>query len=153
MFFRKALSTTPVNLDVGLLLIRLGIGLSMLAFHGYGKISGGPDTWNAVGSAMGNLGITFLPAFWGFMAGFAEFFCSILLILGVFFRPAALLLAFTMFVAMLNHLNLPVDHPRAGWNGASHAIELLVVYVGFFLTGPGRYAFRMIHKRDLKDRG
>jgi putative oxidoreductase len=150
MFFRKALASTPVNLDVGIFLIRLGIGLSMIAFHGYGKIAGGADTWYALGTKMGYLGIGFLPTFWGFMAGFSEFFCSILLILGIFFRPAALLLAFTMFVAILNHLNLPVDHQKAGWSGASHAIELLVIYVGLFLTGPGRYAFRLIHKRDLK---
>jgi len=150
MFFRKALATTPVNLDTGLLLIRLGIGMTMIVFHGYGKIMGGTDTWNAVGSSMQNLGIGFMPTFWGFMAGFSEFFGSILLILGVFFRPAALLLAFTMFTAALNHLNLPADHARAGLDGASHAIELLVVYVGLFLTGPGRYAFGLIHKRDLK---
>lgn len=142
--FRKIITTRPVNVDIALLVIRLGVGVSVLAFHGYGKITGGPERWAATGGDMSNLGITFAPAFWGFMAAFAEFFCSILLMLGVFFRPAALLLAFTMLVAVLHHLNLPADNARSGWSGASHALELLAVYVGLFLAGPGRYAFKLI---------
>lgn len=152
MFFKRALSTSAVNKDVGLLLIRLGIGLSMLAFHGYDKITGGPDMWRGIGGAMNHIGVGFAPVFWGFMAAFAEFVCSILLILGVLFRPAALLLACTMFMAMIVHLNMPADQPNAGLSGASHAIELMVVYVGLFLTGPGRYAFRLIGKHDLKNK-
>ena len=97
------------------------------------------------------LGITFAPVFWGFMAAFTEFFGSILLMLGALFRPAAALLAFNMFVAMLLHVNLPADHQMAGWWHASHALELVIVYVGLILTGPGRYAFRLIGKRDLKE--
>ena len=100
----------------------------------------------ALGNHMGNLGITFAPAMWGFMAGFAEFVCSILLILGVLFRPAAALLAFTMFVAALRHLNLPAEDPASGWKGASHALELLAVYIRLFLAGPGRYAFTLIRR-------
>jgi putative oxidoreductase len=88
---------------------------------------------------MGNLGISFLPAFWGFMAAFSEFFCSIFLILGILFRPAALFLAFTMFIAALNHLNFPPDSPRAGFSGASHAIELMAVYIALLYLGSGKF--------------
>ena len=35
--------------DVGLLVLRLGIGTSMLVFHGYGKLSGGPEKWEKIG--------------------------------------------------------------------------------------------------------
>jgi putative oxidoreductase len=148
--FRKIVARSPVHQDLGLLLLRLGIGLSMLGFHGFGKISGGPELWRAVGAGMENLGIGFAPVLWGFLAAFAEFFASILLVLGVLFRPAAAMLAFTMFVAMLHHVNLPADSPGAGWSGASHALEMLIVYVTLFLTGPGRYAFSLIHRRDLR---
>jgi putative oxidoreductase len=144
--FKRVVSTRPVSVDIGLLIIRLVIGLSMAVFHGYGKITGGPAVWAGIGSNMSNLGITFTPAMWGFMAASAEFFGSILLILGVLFRPAAALLAFTMFVAALRHLNLPVDNPATGWKGASHAIELLAVYGALFFTGPGRYASTLIVK-------
>ena len=141
---RKVLSTEPIHRGLALLVIRLGIGFSMLAFHGYGKLTGGPETWARVGGSMQNLGITFAPVLWGFMAAFAEFFCSILLMLGVLFRPAAALLAFTMFVAILRHLGLPAGEPGAGWKGASHALELFVVYLGLLLAGAGRYSFRLM---------
>ena len=125
--------------DAGLLFIRVVIGLSMMIFHGFGKIKGGPELWEKLGNDIGFLGINFLPVFWGFMAGFAEFFCSFLLILGVLFRPATILLAITMLVAVLVHLNMPPESPAAGWSGASHALELLAVYTGLFFTGPGKY--------------
>lgn len=125
--------------DAGLLVIRLGIGASMIIFHGYAKITGGPEAWEKLGGAMKALGIAVLPVFWGFMAAFSESVCSALIILGVLFRPAALLLAVTMAVAVLRHLGLPAGAAGAGWSGASHALELLAVYVGLFLSGPGRY--------------
>jgi putative oxidoreductase len=115
----------------------------MFLFHGWAKLSGGPETWATVGDAMQNLGITFLPAMWGFFAAFSESICSLLLALGVLFRPAAALLSLTMFVAVLNHLNLPPESPRSGWSGASHALELLSVYVAFLLAGPGRYGLSL----------
>lgn len=136
---RHLLNAKPINLDLGLLIARLGVGLSMLILHGWGKLTGGPGVWEHLGLQMQNLGIDFLPAMWGFMAMFAEVFGSALLILGLFFRPAALLLASTMIVAALRHLNLPADADGAGWKGASHALELLAVYVALLFTGPGRY--------------
>jgi putative oxidoreductase len=125
--------------DLGLLVIRLGIGLSMALFHGWGKISS-PDRWAGYGGQMERFGITFFPEFWGFMASFAEFGCSILIILGLFHRPATLLLAITMLVAAIRHITLPEDDPNSGFSGASHAMEFLVVYVALFLTGPGKFS-------------
>lgn len=144
----KLFSRSPVNRNLGLLLIRVGIGVIMLVVHGYGKLTGGPEMWTGVGGAMGNLGLDFVPVFWGFMAMFAEFVCSILIVLGVLFRPALLMLGFTMFVAVIVHLNMPAGSPNAGWAGASHALELLCVYAGLYLTGPGKYAFSLIKKPD-----
>jgi putative oxidoreductase len=144
----KMLSPSPINRNFGLLVIRLGIGLTMMAFHGYGKLAGGPETWSQVGGAMGNVGINFAPAFWGFMAMFAEFACSILIVLGVLFRPALLFLGFTMFVAAVTHINMPPESPSAGWSGASTALLHLLIYAGLFLTGPGKYSFSLIKKPD-----
>lgn len=125
--------------DAGLLLIRIGIGLSMMIFHGSLKIKGGPELWAKVGADVSVIGINFLPLFWGFMAAFSEFFCSFLLILGILFRPAVTLLAVTMAIAVLKHLSLPEGSPVAGWAGASHALELFIVYIALFMTGPGKY--------------
>ena len=136
----KILSGNPIHTDLGLLILRLGVGLSMAVVHGWGKISGGPELWTQLGANMGNFGLAFAPAMWGFLAAFAEFGGSILLVIGVLTRPAALMLAFTMFVAVVTHLGMPAENPNAGWSGASHAIELLAVYVTIVLTGPGRFS-------------
>jgi putative oxidoreductase len=134
------LTTNPLNRDLGLLVVRVGVGLSMAIFHGWGKISGGTPMWERVGGSMAHLGIDFLPVMWGFLAAFSEFGCSILLVLGFLFRPAAAMLAFTMLVAVITHLNMPPDSPSAGWNGASHALELGSVYLMLLLAGPGKLA-------------
>ena len=136
----RILSGNPIHTDLGLLILRLGVGLSLAIFHGWEKISGGPELWTQLGSSMANFGITLLPAMWGFFAAFAEFGGSILLVLGVLTRPAAMLLAFTMFVAVVVHLGMPPENPNSGWSGATHAIELFAVYVMIVLTGPGRFS-------------
>jgi putative oxidoreductase len=128
------------NVDLGLLILRVGVGASMLILHGWGKLAGGAEMWARVGGAMANLGITFLPTMWGFLAALAESVGSLLLVLGVVTRPAAAMLAFTMLVATLSHLNMPPSEPRAGWMGASHAVKLLCVYLALVFTGPGKYS-------------
>jgi len=135
------------SVDGGLLLLRVGFGLSMAGLHGYGKLIGGPERWEGLGSQMQNFGIDFVPVFWGFMAMSAEFFGSILLILGLFFRPAALMLAATMIVAAMRHLSLPEGAEGAGIKGAAHALEFLAVYLTLFFTGPGKYSLSNIIKK------
>ncbi len=119
--------------DLGLLIIRIGFGLTMIAFHGLQKLMGGPEKWTAIGKSMGNLGIDFMPTIFGFSAGLAESLGSLLLILGLWTRPAAIVLALTMLVATLNHLA-----KGDGLSGASHAIEFMIVYIAFAIMGPGK---------------
>lgn len=121
--------------DIGLLILRVGLGLSFLLLHGYPKLAGGPEMWKAVGSAMANVGIDAYPAFWGFMAGLAEALGGLFLLLGLFFRPTSIFLSFTMLVAALNHLAA-----GDGLSGASHPLELMVVFIGLILIGPGKYS-------------
>jgi len=137
---KQLFSSEDISKDLGLLLLRLGVGLSMAIFHGYDKIIGGVDRWTALGENMANLNITFLPVFWGFMAAFSEFVGSSLLVVGILFRPMTFLLAFNMFVAIISHLNRPEGEPGAGWSGASHAIELLSVYLCLMFAGPGKFS-------------
>jgi len=144
---KRIFTPRPVHTDAGLLVVRLGAGLSLMLVHGYGKITGGPELWAGVGSSMGNLGIGFAPTLWGFFAAFSEFFCSLLIVLGVAVRPAAALVAFTMLVAATHHLRLPADNPSSGWSGASHAIEFFSVFVALLLTGPGRYTVARLFSR------
>jgi putative oxidoreductase len=136
------------KIDIALLVLRVGIGASTLLFHGWGKITGGPERWAGVGGAMANLGIDFLPTFWGFMAAFSESVGSLLLGLGLLFRPSAALLAGTMSVAAISHLSRPAGAPGSGFGAASHALELACVFVALLLTGPGRFSLdRLLRRR------
>lgn len=120
--------------NTGLLIMRIGLGI-MFMLHGFPKMQGGIDMWVKLGGSMKLIGIDFLPIFWGFMASATECFGGFLLILGLFFRPVNMLLAFTMFMAALTHLK-----GGDGINIASHAIELCVVFIGLVFLGPGRYS-------------
>ncbi len=127
--------------DVGLLLLRVGIAGSFILLHGGPKLMGGPELWAGVGGAMGNIGIHFQPTAWGLMAAIAESLGALLIGLGLFFRPACLMLAFTMFTAVVMHLSMPADSPMAGWKGASHALEMGIIFISLLLIGPGKYSF------------
>ena len=121
--------------DAGLLILRIGIGL-MFIIHGQPKLFGGLETWETIGEkGMGSVGIQMAPAFWGFMAGFAEFGGGVFLILGFFFRPACFFLLMTMIVAATSHLA-----GGDGIKGASHAIEAGVLFLSLILIGPGKYS-------------
>ncbi|HQP91405.1 MAG TPA: DoxX family protein [Candidatus Omnitrophota bacterium] len=120
--------------DQGLLFIRLVVG-GMFLYYGAPMLFGGPEKWLQVGNAMSAIGINFWPAFWGFMAGFAEFFGGICIILGLFFRLFCGLLAFTMFVAVTMHLR-----KGDGLFAAGHAIEDFSVFLGLLFIGPGKFS-------------
>ena len=67
--------------NVGLLIIRVGLGVSFV-LHGYPKLAGGPELWGKLGGAMGTLGIDFVPTLWGLVAALTEFGGGILVIFG-----------------------------------------------------------------------
>ena len=126
--------SSSVWVDRGLLVLRVGIGL-MFLFHGVPKLLGGPEKWQGLGMAMGNLGVTVAPVFWGFMAASAESVGGLCLLLGLFTRAAAAMMAATMAVAVTMHLSR-----GDGLYGASHAIEAGVVFLSLILMGAGRYS-------------
>jgi putative oxidoreductase len=120
--------------NTGLLIMRVGLGI-MFMFHGYPKLLGGPNQWTAVGGATKHIGVDFFPVGWGLLAALTETFGGFLIVLGLAFRPAALLLSITMAVAATMHLKT-----GDGLGGASHAIEAAVVFLGLILVGPGKYS-------------
>ncbi|GAA4439946.1 hypothetical protein GCM10023188_36620 [Pontibacter saemangeumensis] len=118
----------------GLLLLRIGIGIAFI-LHGWPKLAGGVAYWEQVGKAMEVVGITFAPAFWGFMAGFAETVGGLSLLLGLLWRPACLLLLLTMLIATAGHL-------KGGdtFNDYSHALEAAILFFALLFIGPGKYS-------------
>ncbi|GAB3174372.1 hypothetical protein GCM10027291_32510 [Telluribacter humicola] len=65
---------------------------------------------------------------------FAEFFCSIFLILGLATRLALIPLITTMLVAAL------IIHAHDPFDKQEHPILFLIPYLTLLLTGPGRYS-------------
>jgi putative oxidoreductase len=120
--------------NFGLLIIRVGLGI-MFVYHGLPKLEGGVETWKGIGLAMKNVGITFLPAVWGFLAATIETIGGVLLIIGLAFRPVCLLLVIHLIVAALFHL-----HKGDGWMGAAHAVEDAIMFAGLLFIGPGKYS-------------
>jgi len=119
--------------DVGLLILRLGIG-AMYVGHGLPKLLGGPARWEALGRALSNLGVDFAPTFFGFMAAIAECGGGLLLAAGVFWRPALLLLLTTMLVATIKHLS-----DGDGFGATSHAAKAAILFFALLFIGPGRF--------------
>ena len=119
--------------DIGLLVLRLVFGLGFTYFHGWAKLMGGPERWAGLGSSVETLGIGFGHTFFGFLAAFAEAIGGLLIAAGFLFRPAALLVAGTMFVAWLGHVN-------SGNGTPAHAFKNMWVALGLALIGPGAYS-------------
>lgn len=119
--------------DAGLLIMRVGIGFMFIVF-GWGKLAGGVERWRQLGGAMQVYGIGFVPAFWGFMAMFAELAGGLMLGLGLFVRPFAALMCFTMLTAAAMLIR-----NGAGLNHFAHAVNLAFVFAGLVLIGGGRF--------------
>lgn len=125
-------------LDLGLLILRIGIGIMFIA-HGWGKLIGGPDKWEIIGANISHFGINFGFTFFGFMAAFAETFGALFLILGIFWIPANLLLISTMAVAAMYHIA-----NGDGFGGYAHPVESAILFISLIFIGPGK--FRLISK-------
>jgi putative oxidoreductase len=119
--------------DLGMLVVRLGFGLGFIWFHGWAKITGGPERWAGIGGAMENFGIDFGHTFFGFMAALTESVVALMFAAGFMFRPSCLLLASVMLVAATQHI-------VTGQGTPAHALKNLSVFAGFALIGPGKYS-------------
>jgi putative oxidoreductase len=128
--------TTERFRDLGLLLLRVGIG-AMFMGHGWPKLAGGPQRWARIGNAVSHIGIDFAHTFFGFAAAVSEFFGGLLIAVGLFFRPGCALLLSTMVMASTMHI-------RKGdsFTASSHAIEAAILFGALILIGPGKYTLR-----------
>ena len=127
--------------DLGLLVLRLGFGAAFFWYHGYPKLAGGPDTWERIGSAVANVGITFGFPAWGMAAGLAEGVGGLLFAAGLFFRPVCLAMLTVMVMATVEQFDRAMPQPE-------HALKNAFVFAGMFLAGPGRYTLgALIHRR------
>ena len=129
-----ALSGPAPRPDAGLLVLRLGLG-ALLLFHGVYKVTHGV-AWIA-----GPLSGAGLPAWLQYGVYVGEVLAPVLVILGLWTRPAALVIAFDMFMAIF--LARRGDVAKVNPAGGGWAIELellfLVAALTIALAGGGRY--------------
>lgn len=121
--------------DFALLLLRTITSAFMLFAHGLPKLSRLFSSGEI--SFADPLGIGTIPSL--VLAVISEFFCSILIILGLFTRASLIPLIITMFVAGFIH------HAPDPFAQKEKALLFLLIYVFLFITGPGKYSLnRMI---------
>jgi putative oxidoreductase len=120
----------------GPLLLRLPIGV-IFAAHGAQKLFGafGGYGLDGTGQFMASLGLT--PGYlMALLAGSAEFFGGLALVLGVLVRPAAAALALTMLVAIVTvHLDKGLFMAN---NGYEFGLALLAASLSLVASGAGR---------------
>lgn len=121
-------ASLPNQVSLAVLVLRLSFGFLMIP-HGYDKmqefLAGNhdfPDPLHV--SPMVSHGLTV----------FAEFFCSILLVLGLFTRPALVILIGCMAIVSFS------IHGADPLGDKEHALLYLFAYLSIFLTGAGKYS-------------
>jgi putative oxidoreductase len=132
----KTLTATTTGLDT--LPIRIGAGITFAA-HGSQKLFGWFGGYGLEGTAGWMESIGLAPGIlMAGLAGGAEFFAGLLLILGLLVRPAALVLAVTMLVAIVT------VHLENGFfmatNGFEFALALLVISATLAIRGAGSFS-------------
>lgn len=125
---KKLLSTkySAGAFNTAMLLLRLAVGLLMIN-HGYGKLVHFGDMQSKFMNFLG-LGQTISLA----LVVFAEFFCSLFLILGLFTRLSAIPLIVAMSIALFK-----AHHGDVFGDGEKAAL-FLGVYLVILILGPGR---------------
>ena len=132
-------SHAPINLDAGILLVRVAISILML-MHGVPKLMKFfADEPIAFADFLG-MGATVSLA----LAVFAEVLCSVFLILGFATRPVLIPLIITMAVAFFH---IHGDDPFAV---KEKAFIFLLTYIFLFFTGSGKYSLdRILSKKAV----
>ncbi|WP_149243606.1 DoxX family protein [Dyadobacter sp. 32] len=120
--------SSPLSYNVAALLLRIGFGILMIPNHGYAKLMHFQEFKTDFVDFMG-LGMEVSLG----LAIFAEFFCSILIIIGLGTRLAVIPLIFTVLVILSVHnWELIGEHELA--------TAFLIGYVAILILGPGEYS-------------
>lgn len=120
--------------DTGKLILRLALGLLIL-FHGVSKLMNGIDPILAGVTSAG------LPRAFGYLVYVGEVLAPILIVIGFFTRPAALVVCINMLVAvyLVHTSQIFTLSKTGGW-----ALELQGMYfftaLAIALLGAGRYS-------------
>jgi len=118
---------------LGLLLLRCGLALVFL-FHGYPKLFGKTAVFVSAFAGIG------LPAYFVYIAGVVEVFGGLMLALGLYTRPAALLLLLDMVAAIWKY-NLSEGISALG----EYELPLVLGLAALAVATTGAGAFSLDH--------
>ncbi|WP_116364287.1 DoxX family protein [Parahaliea mediterranea] len=126
------------NAGFAALVLRVPVGI-ILAAHGAQKLFGAFGGYGLDGTGQWMASIGLEPGYlMALLAGSAEFFGGLALVIGLLTRPAALVAAFTMLVAIF------AVHIEGGLfmsnNGYEFALALLAATTALAIQGGGRFA-------------
>jgi putative oxidoreductase len=125
--------TLKRNVDVGLLLVRLALGL-VFVMHGWQKLTG--MGFDGFAGMLASLGVPF-PAVNSAIVITLEFAGGLAMLAGIFARPLGVLLAFNMAVAAATvHLKNGFFLPA----GYEFTLTLGLVSLAIAAAGAGRYS-------------
>lgn len=118
--------------DLGKLLLRLAVGI-VLFLHGLGRIEGGAAGTIGMVEAAG------LPGWVAYGAHIGEFVAPILLMIGIFSRPAGLVIAFNMLMTILvAHRDIAFQRNEFGGWMIELNVILLLGGLAVALIGAGK---------------
>ncbi len=129
MKLKKILFSTSADSNPGTLILRLFIGAALMT-HGFPKLFGGLEGFTDFVAGMG----VPAPQVMAFLAAFSESFGALLLLLGLFTRPAAFFIACTMAVAALG------AHGADGFAKQEAAWLYFFPALLFLLKGAGKWS-------------
>ncbi len=129
-FIERTLRTGRRNdMGFGMLILRLGIAFTLIHGHGYGKFTNFNSMLENFSDPIG-IGVTASVV----LVIFAEFFCALLIGLGLFTRLAALVLIIN-FAVVTFIANIDKD-----FVSLEKGLIYLIVFMGIFFIGAGRFS-------------
>lgn len=141
----KTLTSAP---SLAPLALRIPIGIILLA-HGAQKLFGwfGGYGLEGTGQWMASIGLT--PGYlMALMAGSSEFFGGLFLLFGLLTRPTALVLSFTMVIAIFSvHIDNGLFLTN---NGYEFGLALLAATASLAISGAGRFALDNLFANRIK---
>jgi putative oxidoreductase len=129
------------------MVLRVPAGIIFMA-HGAQKLFGAFGGYGLEGTGQWMASIGLEPGYlMALMAGSAEFFGGLAILIGLLVRPAAAALAFAMLVAIFAvHIGNGLFMSN---NGYEFALSLLAIAVSLLISGGGNLSLdRMLHQRQ-----
>lgn len=132
--------------DAALFIIRVAVGLIFMA-HGIHKLQT-PLGVQTLSTGLDGMGFP-MPLFWAWLVVVVEAIGGLFLVLGIFTRISALLIAIIMAVAIIKVKWVGfITLPGKG-SGMDYPLSFLVSMLAVFFQGPGRYSIEGKFGKEL----